>query len=57
MENLIEVLSIPEKVLNEIAIEEAIDGSILNIDKLIEDEEDVNLIHNFYRNVNLTNKF
>lgn len=57
MERIIEVLSIPNSTLDEIAIEETVDGTVLNVDELIDDEDQGDMMYEFYRNVNLTNRW
>jgi len=43
--------------LNQQAIEEAVTGSILDIDNLLEEGEDPELVYNFFINVNNTRAF
>lgn len=54
--DILESSIIKQDKLDEIAIDQAIDGSVLNINELIEPGDEVEVIQEFYRNVNLTNR-
>lgn len=54
---ILEVDLVDYQKLNEIAIGETLDGTVLDIDKLVQPGDDVDMVLEFYRNVNLTNKF
>ncbi len=46
-----------DETLNQEAIKEAITGSILDIDNLLEEGEDSELVYDFFINVNNTKAF